>query len=280
MTRARIAYVAGYGRSGSTALDLAISLHPEVLSLGEAMWAPTYLDGQLPACTCGALRCSTWSRALGAMGDQIAAFGLDPAAFVVSQRRTEFPTRLWWRGTTGTTTAAYGAVWGAFFDAALAANPGVRWVVDSSKTSSFAGGRAQALARHLDRPVVVVDLHRSFAGVLTSLSRGSNASLERTGGPRARWLTMARGAVGHVLARLFAGRTRRSPSVGGVVDVAYEDFVGGAEGRVAALTQVMEVLELSVVDQQRRALAGIGQPIPGHMVSGNRMRMVEHFSVR
>lgn len=62
-----LVYIAGFGFSGSTLLDMLLGSDPQVVGLGEAMYLPDYIiNGK--RCTCGQLlrACALWSRALPA----------------------------------------------------------------------------------------------------------------------------------------------------------------------------------------------------------------------
>ena len=84
----KVLYIAGYGRSGSTILDIILDSHPDITAVGEL----TFLldDAAIPSrhCSCGAAyaECGFWSRVVSsqARSSELAALvrGIEKRALV------------------------------------------------------------------------------------------------------------------------------------------------------------------------------------------------------
>ena len=104
----RLILIVGLGHSGSTLLDAALGASQDICGLGEALRLSTGVnhdhltsdEGRRRPCTCGkpVETCPVWSRILPSLGPDMAV-------------DSHFPI---------------------FFDSAMAANPGARYVLDSS----------------------------------------------------------------------------------------------------------------------------------------------------
>jgi hypothetical protein len=140
----QVVYITGRGHSGSTLLDLLISAHPEVVSVGEAKCLVTRPD---EPCTCGAENvfvCPFWERVDAALREraglrlgQIDIDSEDAATFAAHNR--------------------------AFFEA-VAEVAGKRIIVDSSKNVD----RLEALLEAELFPLCAIHLVRSPYGVIYS----------------------------------------------------------------------------------------------------------------
>jgi hypothetical protein len=227
-----VIYIGGYGRSGSTLLELALSNHPDVVGLGEVSYfaRESAVGG---TCACGLVLacCPFWRQA------------------VASTRLA--PEQIPAHGTAATSLLR-----------AAATVAGATHVVDSSKTTRHAVRRPRALARSL--PVHFVHLVRSPTAVQRSAAGGTNQQRERghvAGSSVARrW----RATLGWVVANRVAGRIgRRAASQ----FVTYESFLADPDGTVLAILTRAGVFEperaLPVTGEPLRV---------GHGVGGNRLR--------
>ncbi|MDY7110140.1 MAG: sulfotransferase [Planctomycetota bacterium] len=143
----QLIYITGRGHSGSTLLDLLISAHPDVVSVGEAKCLVTRPD---EPCTCGAdtvFVCPFWTRVDAALQEgaglrlrEIDIDSLDAETFAAHNR--------------------------AFFEA-VARVTGRRFIVDSSKNVD----RLAALLEAALFPVRAIHLVRSPYGVVYSNAR-------------------------------------------------------------------------------------------------------------
>jgi len=242
---ARVFYVAGYGRSGSTLLDTLLGNCPGYWGIGEAsnlFEAATRGEG----CSCGRpLRdCPMWGKELAEV--------LDFESLKNEQRQAEGLSGL----RNGVAGSYYTKFWTGFL-ARRALHDVV--VVDSSKTSRSTVSRPLQLGR-LGAEVTIVHLTREPESLLSSLMKGSNKELaqriRKSGVDHVFLLRSFIGALFANLAAIVLGRVifRR------YVHVRYEDLIHAPVNVLSRLgVRGGQALDISALST-------------GHAVSGNRMR--------
>lgn len=269
----RILYIAGYGRSGSTILDMALSTLPRVVGTGELTHLFTYwARGKMCSCQRAFSQCEFWSGVLARTPLLASESELLRAEAVT--RRVERTPWGWWAGPRGISRAQsqYRDIWCSTLEA-IAAVADAEIIVDSSKSTRLVSSRAAALKHLCGLDVRVIHLVRDPRAVMWSYLRGSNIKLEqgqrqvKVGGPwrmLPSWIVTNVGV--HVLSLLADLPTFR---------LRYEDLtdpalliqaVGGEYGRSFQGTQdwLTEKHPLS----------------PGHGVGGNRLRRAGSQSLR
>jgi len=248
-------YIAGYGRSGSTLLDMILGSHEDIIGTGEL----TFLFNEVLAgrpCACGQplVDCSLWGPVLervrksGFTWHEAAAITRDSDGLL---SRHPDP-------------AGYATLWTELITA-LRDESGRSVVVDSSKSARRTVRRTRMLRAHTPNSLRTIHLVRDPADVMRSVERGTNTSLEAgvEGGTR---LGVLRSLLGWIVANTlveFVRRRSREP----LLLVRYEDLVGDPRatlGRVGAFIGC----DLSAVASQVTA----GEIPAGHGVGGNRMR--------
>lgn len=260
MSGPAILYIGGYGRSGSTILDMMLSAHPAIASGGEIFRLPELFACAEARCSCGrALRaCPVWGRVRPVVDRAARELGGYPAL------QARFRTFEGWAGRADPAAAPHWArVNRAAFDALIGAKPGARWVVDSSKTARCAARRPARLARLLDADLRLLSLRRRPADVMRSAAKGSNRALEAgrcSGGTGAAlqayagWIAANASARSH--ARALGERAR---------DLTYETFMEDPERTLAAIADWLALPPCA--DWEKRALGA-----PRHLIGGNRTR--------
>lgn len=165
-----VAYIGGYGRSGSSLLDMLMARHAGAMSGGEVSllfrWSA---DGRKCSCGDAVEECEVWGGVIERVNRLTGSAPLMEVHWELqkAERRHGSASDVWRR------------VWGAAFEEL--GRLGVERLVDSSKT---AGGRARPLLlSELDSAKVVVLAHlvRRPEGVLNSSRRGNNFDLESNG---------------------------------------------------------------------------------------------------
>ncbi|MEM9941936.1 MAG: sulfotransferase [Planctomycetota bacterium] len=170
----KIVYIAGYGRSGSTVLDMTLGQQPNALGLSEITHVFHYwLDNK--ACSCGqAIReCEFWRPIFDQLGfhDDFVSKAAKATALIESRP-------LWWsRLFHAKHRRVYRDAWQPLIKL-VASTTGSKMLIDSSKTTRRATFRAAALSRICDQPVYVVHLVRNPDAVAWSFLRGDNTKLE------------------------------------------------------------------------------------------------------
>jgi hypothetical protein len=264
-SKPRIVYVAGYGRSGSTLMDMMLGAHPDAFGMGELARIFDYtLAGE--RCSCGeAYRaCTVWGPVLERVLAGVPGLTLEEAAAVtrrIDARSSLIGGRL---NPAGAGAARYAAVWRTLL-AAVAERTGRSVLVDSSKSDRGNGVRALALARVCGLDVRMVHQVRDPRAVMWSLLRGSNRKLE-AGEPARLPGGVLRALVGWTL----ANATVHAMEARGLAAVRtrYEDVVTDTAAQLARLGGPLG-MELAPVAAH---LAAGGALEAGHGVSGNRLR--------
>ncbi len=260
-----VLYVMGYGRSGSTILDILLQQHPDVFgagALGELFdWVE---EGRTCACGTPATECPTWRPVL----DELEREGLSPADVRRIQRSVEtrraFPLLmgdLLGRRTRQRYGDALDAVLRAVFE-----QSGARVVVDSSKAGPRYVGRAVALSRFSSFDVKVLHLVRDGRGVAWSMMK--RAGSPERGRRRSRLVGFTRAVAGWTQANVAALVSARTLGRGRVLQVRYEDL---CERPGVTLRRIGAFVGLEMEEVSRLA-AGGGELVPGHNIAGNRVR--------
>lgn len=257
-----VVYIAGYGRSGTTLLSIALEQHGEIFSAGEIHELTRHAWVQNTFCSCG-LRlqeCSFWSGVMRGWRPNASADDLD--SYVALQKKFEPITVIGARG--GAAFAAFAAETTALFQR-IASASGRNIIIDSSKMP----GRASALARMPGLDVYVVHLVRDGRGVAWSLSKSYaqdvSAGLQREIKPKPVLRTSLRWSMVNLATEGLA----RALGPKRYLFARYEDFVSDP---AAAMGGIGDMIGIDL----RSAGAGIarGEGIrAGHQIAGNRLRL-------
>jgi hypothetical protein len=252
----KVLYIAGYGRSGSTILDILLSQADSHVGAGELTFLFEAVDGG-EDCSCGQKLdvCPTWGSVLDGLGcdsDDVAE------AKILSRRLETIPGRTaesgaykdLWRRTLKTTSDVVGA----------------DCVVDSSKTSRRKWRRPLLLDQIDDLDLRVIHLVRDPKDVMQSIEKGSNKALE------GRENTRIRGGAYRGLASWTFANTLVETHLGlHDVDrllVRYEDLMADP---ATVLNRIGEFADVDVTEGIHRVEKGV--PLdPGHGIRGNRLR--------
>lgn len=262
----RIVYIGGFGRSGSTVLDMLLGAHPRLFGAGEVTHV---FDWWLrnDTCSCGrAFRtCPLWSEVMGRLRSRLPGMALRAAARITRRVENAFGGHMLLAPRRTETLRRYGEIWREVM-AGIQAASGAGVIVDSSKTTRLVARRASALAAVCGLAVDLVHLVRDPRAVLWSTLRGSNRRLESDQPPRVRgdigrmligWYGANVGVDG--LARATGARVHR---------LRYEDLV--AEPTLE-LQRLSDALGLDL-DGGIPALGSDHRLGPDHGVAGNRLR--------
>ena len=266
MTKPRIIFISGVGRSGSTLLDRVLGQTPGVVSVGEVyrFWSHRYLRRSW--CSCGALvaECPFWDAVEGELGATDAAEAETQEARqwrVVSQRNLPLlPMRPLRTKGFAEDLAGFLAVRERLYRAILKAGDGTV-VVDSTKIPRF----ALALARSDRFDLRIVHLVRDSRASAYSWVRPKSAptpddpdarmQARRAAQVSAWWM------VSNPLTELL--RLQGKP----YLRVRYEDYVRDLEPWTA------KVLDFAGIDARPVGLSGSEVTFTGdHLIAGNPIR--------
>lgn len=266
-----VLYIAGYGRSGSTVLDVLLGAHEQVVSTGELVYLGKEWSGHDRVCACGSdyQQCSFWK-------DVFATYEEAKELTQLTQR-VESRSRLFHLLSDAISTQdrrAYRRRIRSLFSC-IARKTGAKVVVDSSKSARDAAGRFWALQNVAGIDVRVVHLTRDGRSVLRSVvEKGTNWAAE--GYRKEKRLLAARTTIGWTLANgltwalgtaLDGDRYRR---------VRFEDLLENPE---PVLRRVGKFAGLDLSSVIHRISSGQSFPV-GHNVGGNRVRHQDTIQLR
>lgn len=263
----RLIYVAGYGRSGTTLLDIALGEHPAIMGAGEVTTLARHVWDRGEYCACGqqVRDCPEW-KAIVARWTQG-----EPEGFLAGYRRAQERTeglfsagRLLrlpgWRNHRRRTLKLLRG---------MALVSGRPILVDSSKLP----GRAFALAAMPGIDLHVVHVVRDGRGVAWSLMKGHRRSVEKGVQRDLRPKPLLYTALRWSMVNLAAEMLCRRVGPGRSIRVRYEDFVEDPRGEIGRI--------VGLVGEQPHIPATDLAPFePQHQVAGSRHRMQKSLTIR
>ncbi len=266
----KVIYIAGYGRSGTTLLDIALGQQPGVFAAGEltALARHVWKEREYCACRQQADECGLWSRVVGSWLQGRSSDAMEDHGRCLA--RSEWlidPRRLLWRSGVGSSGKAYQ-------EETLRLLQAISEVSDSSiiVDSSKLPGRASALLSIRDIEVYVVHMVRDGRGVGWSMMKPYRRSVEdgiqKELKPKPLWYTAARWFVVNLGVEMLRARLSRKRSL----RVRYEDFVADPAGTVKS---IMELVGQSYVMPEH----GSEVMKPNHQIAGSRHRMQDEISI-
>ena len=170
-----VIYIAGYGRSGSTVLDILLGNHPKIASGGELWQLPFLWQVRDIRCTCGKAftECALWQNSAvkeyfsPQLADQILSIEKLSHIYKLIGGKIDQPAREIYRD-------YHRSLFGSF-----AKHTGKEYIVDSSQSSWPVAGRFLALQQIAGLEVYVIHLVRNGLDTMQSLViTGSNRALE------------------------------------------------------------------------------------------------------
>jgi hypothetical protein len=263
-----VLFIAGYGRSGSTILNMMLDQHPSLLGVGELSNLGPRVWPMNEYCSCQRRvhDCPFWSAVVQAFHQ---AFGPQALSrYAQLQSRYETLASMARLSLTGTAAKPefreYAALTTGMFEA-LHKVSGKHCVIDCSKLP----GRAMAISAMGNVDLKLVHLIRDGRGVAWSLAkpiaRDLASGVERTLPARSTARTAARWSI----VNLAAERVARRLGSGKSIRMRYEDLVTSPSTELARVGALLGI-DLSTV----ASLIEAGEPLdPGHVVAGSRLRM-------
>lgn len=264
----RVVYIAGYGRSGTTLLDIALGQHAAVAGAGEIATLSRHVWSHNEYCSCGqpASDCPLW----GPIGRQWS--GSFPIASSIADYKRDQENiesilssrRILRRTLNRQAFRSYADKTFSLFEA-IKRHSGKEIIVDSSKLP----GRALALTSIPGIDLFVIHLVRDGRGVAWSLLQGYNrdvkAGVQKDIKPKSALRTAARWCVVNVATEALRWKLGQRR----YIRVKYEDLVVDP---VPTLERIGELIDLDLADIALKLQTG--EPIqPTHQIAGNRLRM-------
>ena len=273
MNEMTVIYIMGYGRSGSTFLDVLLHNHPEIVSVGAlSNFFDWVIKDEACACGSGLDKCEFWCE----ICQNFFAKHQDPATHRKEQLmveampnfvrllRDELPVSL---------TSKYGTVMHDLFES-IARASGKRFVVDSSKSAQEVVGRAYALTRYTLLDVKLIHLVRDVRGVIWSAIKGPG-SPERSQ-PRIVPLRALRSTAGWILANMACLYVTRRLGDNAVLVMRYEDLVSNPERESARIGDFLGI-DMKELVQKVKSRASF---TVGHNLGGNRLRFSSEITIK
>ena len=266
----RVVYIAGYGRSGSTVLDVLLANAPGVFGAGEAeRFFHDLDDGGVCTCEEPYSRCEIWRVVLGKLqavvGDLEPGPELQRLARDLTAAESKGQPRS--RSERERLASLSGEVWQTFFTS-LFDLTGATHIVDSSKSSRTSVRRVERLTRDAGLDVRVIHLIRDPRAVAYSAGRRGNNDQLEAGSIRRSIGGALRPLVGWTLSNLAAETSARRLPDAPTLRVRYEDLMTDPEGVLRSIGSFIEV----DVEPVLATLENGESMSPGHGVRGNRMR--------
>lgn len=264
---AGVLYIAGYGRSGSTVLDIVLGNHPAVFGAGELTnFFEEWLRGGM--CSCGNLypECVFWQEVMEHLRSVIPEMTPSLAAQVTRRLESAVSLKRSLTGSNASDRQFYGQLWRAMMSA-MARVSGKNIIVDSSKSTRASSRRALCLTRLCGLDLRAIHLVRDPRATMWSFLRGSNVKLER-GQPAALRGGATRALIGWGMTNLSVHIQEITHPQLKVYRLRYEDFVRAPVQELHKLGVFLD-MDLGPVEElivNRCALH------PGHGVAGNRVR--------
>ncbi|NHF73101.1 sulfotransferase family protein [Paracoccus xiamenensis] len=267
----KIIYVAGYGRSGSTLLDMMLGSDPRIFGAGEmsTICRHVWPNDEFCACHARVRACPLWS---GIMAEWLAS-SVDPAAHAKLQQKIE-PVFAPARSLGGATARRYGEETLALLRI-TAAHAGRPVLLDSSKSP----GRGLALAAAAQAAGVdfrVLHLVRDPRAVAYSMSKPMKIDTEAGVQKRIRAHPAWRTALRWNYVNAGADALMRRLPDGHGLRLRYEDLVSQPEA-------VLNNVGIAVGQQLgtiAEAIAEGAQIAASHQVAGSRIRMSGPMALR
>jgi hypothetical protein len=265
-----VIYILGYGRSGSTVLDILLGSAPGIQSVGELDLLAR--EWETRSCSCGLAydACPFWSRVRLHTEEAIGERAVSERERTLRRVEDLFALPAILLGIlTQKRTRAYRELVRAELDA-IGRVSGKSTVLDSSKSAREAAGRALAIARIAEVPVKMIHLVRDGRAVLWSVKRGDNVRLGDglTADAAAFSWPAARALGGWILANAIAFLTAAVSPRRSVLRVRYEDLVREPRRELARIGDFLQRDLTGVADRIERGEAFAA----GHNTGGNRAR--------
>ncbi|MEP7350087.1 MAG: sulfotransferase [Sphingorhabdus sp.] len=268
----KLVYIAGYGRSGSTLLDIALGQQEMIFAAGEVTTIARHVWVNDEYCACGSNvpLCPFWGPVVkkwfGAEGDEL----LDDYRRSQEQIEPVFSLKAMlspWRSKR--MRASYLEHSQKLFQE-ISAGSGKQIIVDSSKLP----GRASALAKLPGIELYIVHLVRDGRGVAWSMmktyTRQVDKGLQKDLHPKPVVYTAVRWAFINLAVEMLRIKLGRGRSI----RVRYEDFIADPADTLGRIVRLVGADSTRAPYQEGQAL------FPQHQVAGSRHRMLESITLR
>ena len=269
----KILYIAGYGRSGSTILDIILGNHSQIVSTGEVNYLLDDWQAENRVCSCGKPynQCEFWKD----------FFHKRPSwsrekRLVRKIEHLPYLPFLWWGLVPVSERETYRSFQRELFDYIASRGQAQKSIVlDSSKSAPNTTGRALALKEIAGLDVFMIHLVRGGLATLDSmLLTGSNRAIE--GYSRKKKPSAFRTTMVWMNANISAWLVGKRLGVGRYMFLRYEDFIAEPETVLQSIGEFGGFDAQELVEKVRENQSFL----VGHIVGGNRVRFQKEILLR
>jgi hypothetical protein len=267
-----VIYIMGYGRSGSTILDILLNQHSDVVSVGALGTVYQWLlRNERCACSAPVRECAFWNEVCGRQLQNIEEEAPNAERLQTAvESLASYPAMALGLKSRALLRPYVGQL--EELVQTIASVSGKRYVVDSSKSARHYAGRALALSRHTRFNVKVIHLVRDGRGVCWSTMRGA-ASPEARRPSKRQSASYWRALMSWMAANYLALLTTWMLPKDAVLKVRYEDLCESPAMELARVGDFVGLDMCRVIEmiEAREELQ------VGHNVGGNRVRFADRL---
>lgn len=268
---AKILYIAGYGRSGSTILDIVLSNHSDILGVGEVTFLLNDWGDPNRCCSCGEsyAECEFWKDLF-----QGKAPSHHLTHTIRKLEKQSYVLRVIWGLINRKDRQIYQSYHDGLFDY-IEDHGGEKIIIDSSKSARHALGRFMALIKLTRHNVYVLHLVRNGLAVLESqMVTGDNWALE--GYRSMPKFSGLRIVLGWVKTNFLVSMLKTLLGSKRYVRIRYEDFIAEP---IAVLRKLDDFLGIDTEELICKIDNNAEFQIK-HMVGGNRVRLMKNIKLK
>lgn len=278
MATPNLIYIAGYGRSGSTLLDIILGSHPSILGLGELRHFFKYYRKATALCSCGEplTRCHFWGPIYN---DFESSFGKDFKKYNAIQDTIEgirFSTKRPDIKNLNELERQYQGQICHLLGCILRNSPSPPlYLIDSSKSAYSSAMRPQALKNICGIPLSIIHLTRHPRAVVYSVKRAAKRNFGN-GMRSALTLPALRGWVGWLSANSMAEKLSNFGNPTHYLRVKYEEIVNETDRFLGKMEEFLKLdfSQIKVKIKEGRLTNH------SHLISGNRMRFQKEIYLK
>lgn len=271
----RLIYIGGYGRSGSTLLEIVLS--KVMAGVGEVVNFPRYILQSQMRCSCGKdlNDCPLWSKVLEKYSSPNRVYDMSRLQRLYSSEETWTGLlRMFLKKKQLNRYREYRSAVCAFYSSVFSAIDSPN-IVESSKTARGTRARPALLKKICGVEVKLIHLTRDPRGVYHSICKGSNKLIEAGKDPKIAFASL-RAPLGWTLANLACYLNGIILGRRNYLRIRYEDLVLRPEMVLEKIGGFLSIDMIPVINVIRNS----GYFHSGHLLAANRMARKGDVKIR